>query len=944
MENIIDGIKWTFGFWNFEGHGNHRAKVVVKDASDYNRVFINWRRHEKHPERINPYIEFEDGTEVKDYYINDNTNLYGDIVFKPECGEGIYYFYYYPYEKFQITEDFSKNHYTTIGFKFKGAPKLALKRNIPIAKCTEIQYRETKDHIGFNSFYPMEVTASKEEVEKILNYKEPFMTFFEDAGHPIKMKEFIPYRWLKKGPAKEASFNIRPGEIKAFQIGVYAHVCDLSNVKVETPKGITCINTEGIDYKGEYFTKTINVPKGQVGALWFLAETDKDINDDIKIITDKDTVIFKVSAKVKGSVCKDKGFDDMYSMSRLAWLNDQTGTEDIVPYPYKNVEFSKKGNAYVISILDRKIILNEFGLPKSITSRENELLADSILFDCGKCIKSDIKEKSHGNTFALFVSKWETEEFKGITSTRIEFDGCVDVSIQTASKKAQEKENVLLIPLRKEMSKYLMGYCKQGGYRTEDIDWKWNENQNSHKVWIGDADGGLYLDLRDTKDTFSMFYNSNFGNPPSWYNEGLGGSKVYEKGKKVFIKAYTGNRTFKKDQKIEFNFRLLITPFHKILPEHWSYIYTNSGIQKEGNLVHFHHAQYEYPYINYPFFHLDRLKKKFDEYSKEYKGINIYNTIRELSCHAPEIWAFESLGDEIFEPEEWLIGKLHEWFLTQFGGNNPWILEHLNFRPHPEYVSSLYDGEVDITIATNGLSRLANFFVKGFEYGLKKLPHDGLYVDSTNTDRRSFKRLVQIMEKERGFHRINLHASNLFNNTCIKSSPALTYMEILPYISSLFFGEISEYDLSEDYWFVECSGVPFGLTGEELLCTHELNMYKGLLYAMTTSRAYENYGAMVKMQNEILAGSELIGYWDKNCPVKSNNEKVFVSCYKKEDTLIIAVANFSDTQETFKLEFKDKGYKGLYMPKVEGFQGEGSFDIDSQFVVEHKKGFLFIVK
>ena len=46
MSNIIDGIKWTYGFWEFEGHGNHRAKVVVKDASDYNRVIIKWRRHD----------------------------------------------------------------------------------------------------------------------------------------------------------------------------------------------------------------------------------------------------------------------------------------------------------------------------------------------------------------------------------------------------------------------------------------------------------------------------------------------------------------------------------------------------------------------------------------------------------------------------------------------------------------------------------------------------------------------------------------------------------------------------------------------------------------------------------------------------------------------------------------------------------------------------------
>ncbi|MBR5355941.1 MAG: hypothetical protein IK121_03365, partial [Lachnospiraceae bacterium] len=658
--NIIDGIKWTYGFWEFEGHGNHRAKVVVKDASDYNRVRINWRRHDKFPSIVNPIIEFEDGIKVNDYYVNENTNLYGDIVFKPECGSGVYYFYYYPFDKFISDNEHYLNNYPIIYLTFTGGTKEALKRKIPIAKCEEIQYRETKDHPGFNSFYPMEVTASQEEVDKILDYSVPFMTFFEDAKHPIKMKDFLPYRWIKKGASKEASFNIKPGEIKAFQIGVYAHICDLKDLTVETPEGITCINTEGVDYKGEHFTKTLYLKKGQVQALWFLAETDKDINDTIKIsatpflpsvgllskksalanlplkfcefwgdVTEGDRgdvslktgrknlknqksaelfllnsfeLDFPISITVKGSLSKDKGFDDMYSMARLAWLNDQTGTEDKVPYPYTNVEVKtvplkpekalgggspertdggmeipKLSPTYLISILDRQIKFNSYGLPTSIVSRGNELLADELFFDFGAPLKSKIKLSSKGNTYAEFISKWETEDFKGTTTTRAEFDGCIDVSVKIISKKAQVADNSLQIPLRKEMSKYLMGYCKQGGYRTEDIDWKWNENQNSHKVWIGDTDGGLYLDLRDTKDTFSMFYNSNFGNPPSWYNEGLGGSKVYEKGDKVFINAYTGDRFFKAGEKIEFNFRLLVTPFHKIFPEHWKAIYSNSG-------------------------------------------------------------------------------------------------------------------------------------------------------------------------------------------------------------------------------------------------------------------------------------------------------------------------------------------------------------------------------
>ena len=83
-----------------------------------------------------------------------------------------------------------------------------------------------------------------------------------------------------------------------------------------------------------------------------------------------------------------------------------------------------------------------------------------------------------------------------------------------------------------------------------------------------------------------------------------------------------------------------------------------------ANVINLHHGNAVNPHINYPFFRPAFMKQYVDEsHAKGYK-VKIYYTVRELTNHAPELFALKSLGHEIFSP-----GK---------GGGYAWLQEHLD--------------------------------------------------------------------------------------------------------------------------------------------------------------------------------------------------------------------------------------------------------------------------
>lgn len=98
------------------------------------------------------------------------------------------------------------------------------------------------------------------------------------------------------------------------------------------------------------------------------------------------------------------------------------------------------------------------------------------------------------------------------------------------------------------------------------------------------------------------------------------------------------------------------------------------------------------------------MKQYVDEsHAKGYK-VKIYYTVRELTNHAPELFALKSLGHEIFSP-----GK---------GGGYAWLQEHLD----GDYIGAWFvDAYKDAAIVNTGISRWHNFYVEGLNWLTKNV-------------------------------------------------------------------------------------------------------------------------------------------------------------------------------------------------------------------------------
>ena len=196
---------------------------------------------------------------------------------------------------------------------------------------------------------------------------------------------------------------------------------------------------------------------------------------------------------------------------------------------------------------------------------------------------------------------------------------------------------------------------------------------------------------------------------------------------------------------------------------------------------------------------------------------------------------------------------------------------------------------------------------------------------------------------------------DLHSNTGFSIGPANQYAEFFPYVDRLWFGESFDYNhMSPDRWIVETSGIPFGLMGEMLQGGG--NRWLGMVYGMTTRYGWTNYETannpdpIWHFWDEFgIVDSQMVGYWEKNCPVRVDDASCKATAYIRKDRVLISVANFSDKPTTVHLEidWKQLGMiptkATLIAPTVRNFQTRTQFKVGDPISMEAKKGWMIVV-
>jgi hypothetical protein len=174
-------------------------------------------------------------------------------------------------------------------------------------------------------------------------------------------------------------------------------------------------------------------------------------------------------------------------------------------------------------------------------------------------------------------------------------------------------------------------------------------------------------------------------------------------------------------------------------------------------------------------------------------------------------------------------------------------------------------------------------------------------------------------------------------------------MEHFPYIDSLWFGEGFDYDESPDFWLIEISGIPFGLYSEML--QNNGNPWRGMIYGMTNRLGWGGDPRPIwKVWDDFgIQDAQMIGYWESDCPVKTDNKDILATVYRKEGKSLISIASWAKEPVTCKLDIDWKalgldGNKAIFSaPEIKDFQPSATFKPSDSIPIEPGRGWLLIV-
>jgi len=979
IPNVIDGVVFEAGNWEphlaagAEGMswGNHRAVVVLDSANgDAVVVTIPWRRHDRDPAAKSVIVvDAASSQPVANAIPLRVENESGDVVFQPNPGSATYHVYYMPWES-------TGGYYPRVTY-----PKIAAindtdwERRVRAAPLTELPRGRTT-HIqavnGFHSFFSMEVIASQSETAAFMSRaSDGWALVPEHRDYPVRMRHFLPHHWTERAPARQFTLQALRGEYFTFQLAVVAGADELQDVRVVSdgfPEPLndqfTCFNCGGINEKGEAFEIEVSVPAETVQPLWIGVEIPVEqpagaYSGDVTVSTaNRGAKTVHVSVNVQGARAANHGFDSPELMTRLAWLNSTVGTDpDFVIEPFQPVRIDGRS----IAILGRAVELGASGLPDRLLSyfspelthlveTPEDVLARPIEL---KVVVAGRTEQMQPSPYEIRQvargrAEWSTQNISERVAVKVEgaleYDGMLDYDMTVQALQDIEVDDISLsISLLSDAARYMLGLGFRGGKRPQQVDWKWRIENHQEGVWLGGVHKGLQYVLRD--DAYVRPLNTNFYQaqplrmPASWFNDGRGGIRIETAADEVTAFNYSGLRHMAAGDTLKFNIRFLLTPFKPIdTGTHFQtrfvhrYVPVDSVVAWGGTVVNIHHANEINPYINYPFFNLDLQTVYIEEAHSKGIKVKLYNTIRELSYRAHELFALRSLGDEILNDGE--------------GGGHSWMQEHLESNYHSAWHAWRVD---DAAMLNKGTSRWTNYYVEGLNWLAANQHIDGLYLDDIAFSRETVKRMVSVLHEHRDDVVIDLHSANQFNPRDGHINSAMLYMEHFPYISRLWFGEYFEYDRDEDYWLTEVSGLPFGLMGEML--QDGGHPYRGLLYGMT-ARLYGSVDPrpVWHMMNEFgIAESCMLGYWLEDAPVTTDHPRVLATAYVRPDGVLIALASWSPQDETVRLTLDastlgDLSQVRAHAPGVEGLQAAGEVDLSHVQVPANQGLFVLVVE
>jgi hypothetical protein len=946
--------------WAIDQRGDQRAVVSVTQSVSAIRVDLPWRRRDSNPQNKNiVVVDATTGAVVANRTVISSTRETGTIVFQPQTVPGDYYIYYLPFAG-DVNAGFYAGGF--VAYQSTASSAWLSANGLPgnAGSLTAATPLRIESRLPIDNFWPMEVPMTAAEKAAFLaTNSDGYLVFPEDRLHPIKMKDEMPYRWLTAQPTNLFTATALRDEYYAFQLGLYAVTQSLQNVHVTfsdlapaaggsaiPASAFNCLNLAGTNWDGSALTKTLTVATGAIQPLWMgvlipAMATPGLYTGTVTVSADNaPSKVVNLAITVSSATAVDHGDDTPVNQSRLRWMDSQLGVSDEPIPPYTPMSYSNQ----TVGVLGRTLAFNSLGLPSSIQAGANQILQSPVQFNV--LVGGNPVVFSGGAPVVTVTNRgrvnWQSTATGGAftmqTSAQMEFDGYVKYQITLTAASVTAFKGVLQIPLTAAASTFMTGIGYDGGVRPSSYSWSWSSYYNS--VWLGGVHAGLQAKFLGSTYTGPLLNLYAPSAPATW---GGGSVLVTNFGSGALIQADGGIRTLAAGGQVQYEFALLITPVKPIDPvlQFGDRYYHNSGDPTPPanwkkwnvNVINVHQGCSVNPYINWPFADPATTTRFITNCQTQYGDkVKLYYTLRELTQYAAEIWAMRSLGNEM------LAGGT--------GGGFPWLQEHYISNYNPNMYTPLANGLYDAAVITSPNSRYDNYYVEGVNWLAQHDHMDGLYLDDASLDRVTLRRARRVLKQANPGARIDLHSC-----TCLAREPINQYVDCLPYLDRLWFGENFYYNtLTPEQWLVQVSGIPFGPMGEML--QDNGNPWLGAVFGLTSRYGHSDPLPVWKIWDQFggLTNAAMLGWWEASPAVTASDSNVKVTAFVKQGKTLLAVGNFSSSQTAVTLDVNwaalglDSNTCSFYAPGAIGFQAQALYQPGDSITIPAKQGWMFIVQ
>ena len=854
------------------------------------------------------------GEEIKDAILVGYDQAHVVVEFHPSAGPGLYYLYYGACESvlFEPSEE----------FKRKAATGKAA-----AAKALRIEARCRGD-----AFDAMEIVALDDELAELLarHPEAPYLVFPEDRDRPIRLQFEIPADWAIGGPRIPLVLQADRNEYRVFQLGIWACRKEMPDVAVKATElrsacgavlpasAIQCLTLES-RIRSRFIAKPsghMNVPKGQVRALWF----GIDIPENAQAGTYEGMLTVEspglpgthvpLKLNISNVVVEERGDHDLRRLARLRWIESDVGLTDEVYAPYRPLKVSSTGRS--ISTWGHAYSLAPTGLAAAVSVGKTGVLSGPVTLTGtgrGRAIrwaggKLRVVEKTPGHVDWIGEAIDRAAGVKLTVRGHMEYDGSAvfDLDVSSLGRTGRVESLTLQVPWDRKNAWLATGIGYRGR-REGNRCWRRNPDPKQGyegwpMVWMGSVEAGLgwatWAEQPDAKKAQPAH--------PAW-DDGTRGDAITitEEGSSVVLRANFGKHQVGKDNPWRFRFGLLPTPVKPPDPRHWDFRYMHKGgAFWPGNDDTPHHfladdcealkkaIDYGVKRLNLhdwwgPVFNYalqwdrpDNLSKLTEEAHRRGVFVKVYNSGREMSCRAPEFWAMvhEAAGntfpDEVNQDPR--IAFQDAWRQNRLPDGLPsagWVRCHEDGTEH--------------SVPVSNATRNGNFYLESMRYMTRFYGTDGAYWDGADGATLGFREMAKRLWSM--FRQTNPNACiDVHHGHPLVSSPMVQFMFCFPFIDSLWHGEGFNYDRYDPWgWLVEIAALPFGVPSEML--AGEQYLGRGMLFGIWSRYGWgdrsDAAGKLWKFFDRFdIKKAGMIGWWEKCNGVAVDKPLTYVTVYK----------------------------------------------------------------